>query len=89
MTANRMNIRAAPMSAPKKPNGPHCGQLCDRSASAATAARRDKGGSKLALALVLCHESDDVAALLASKGQQLRMRPKLRFPTMQLHDPPA
>ena len=33
----------------------------------------DKGGSKLAL--VLCHESDDVAALLASKGQQLRMRP--------------
>ena len=47
----------------------------------------DKGGSKLAL--VLCHESDDVAALLASKGQQLRMRPELRFPAMQLHDSPA
>lgn len=45
--------------------------------------------AKARLALVLYHQRDHVTALLTSKGQQLRMRPEVGFPALQLHGPTA
>ena len=41
------------------------------------------------LTFFLCRERDDVTALLASKGQQLWMRPNVGLPAVQFHGPLA
>ena len=41
------------------------------------------------LTFFLCRERDDMTALLASKGQQLWMRPNVGLPAVQLHGPLA
>jgi hypothetical protein len=41
------------------------------------------------LTFFLCRERDDMTALLASKGQQLWMRPNVGLPAVQFHRPLA
>jgi hypothetical protein len=49
----------------------------------------DSGERHGELTFFVCRESDDMTALLASKGQQLWMRPKLGLSAVQFHRSPA
>jgi hypothetical protein len=47
------------------------------------------GLARRELTFFLCRERDDMTALLASKGQQLWMRPNVGLPAVQFHRPLA